>query len=236
MKIKYIINFYSKEKDIILAKRVKEILGKKGKGVLYVDDIDSLILNKDLSVRYLILDLTRSELDERSLSLLKKMVLGGFVDKIVFIIKQDIDYGKEFYYIHLDDTFEDELNKMFDNFFNEEVVDCEVLSKSYRALISKQLCDWGFSPKSNGFSMLIDAINYYIQKRCILRKLSKEVYVTLAQMYCVSITCVELGIRKAIRHAVANKDKFPLGENVTNKGFITYAVSQLYDRLKMIQV
>lgn len=236
MKREYIINFYSKERDIILAKRVKEILGRKGKGVLYIDDIDSLILNKDLSVRYLILDLTRNELDERSLSLLKKMVLRGLIDKIVLIIKSDIDYGKEFYYIHLDDSFENELNKMFDEFFKEEDVDCEALSKSHRALISKQLCDWGFSPKSNGFSMLIDTINYYIQKRCILRKLSKEVYVELAQRYCVSVTCVELSIRKAIRHAVANKEKFPLGENITNKGFITYAVSQLYDNLKMIQV
>ena len=57
----------------------------------------------------------------------------------------------------------------------------------------------------------------------------------LSHKYVVTQACVELSIRKAIQNACKNKDKFPEGCAITNKGFIVYSVSQLFDKLVNVE-
>ena len=52
----YGVEFYSKNRDIVLADRIKEVLSNKDLGVLYIDDLDDFIVDKDRVVRYLIIN------------------------------------------------------------------------------------------------------------------------------------------------------------------------------------
>lgn len=227
----YSVTFYSKERNVCIAKEVKQIVESKGRGVLYIDNIDQFFINRNSIIRHFVLDLTSGDIDERSCSLLKLMLKEGFVSSVIIICPANKFYGKEFYYLDYGRNFILELDTLFDRIFENENAKDKVLIGAWRSEISNQLCQWGFSPKCNGFPMLIDIIIYYIQKRCVVRKLSQEGYVALAHKYCVTSASIELSIRKAIRVASNNKEKFPVDCVTTNKGFIIYAVSQLYDVL-----
>ena len=227
----YSITFYSKDRNLFIAEEVKQIAEFKNRGVLYFDDIDQFFVNRNPMIRHLILDLTSSDIDERSCCLLKLMLKEGFISNVIIICPKDRFYGKEFYHIEYSKNFTCEISHLLDKIFESEDMKDKKLIGAWRSEISNQLCLWGFSPKCNGFSMLIDIIIYYVSKRCVVKKLSKEGYLAIAQKYCVTPACVELSVRKAIRIAMASKERFPIPGATTNKGFIIYAISQLYDSL-----
>lgn len=235
MKRDYSITFYSQDRNIILARDVKDVLENKNRGVLNIDSLDEFFINRNSSIRHIVLDLIVTPLDNRSCSLIKLMLNSKLIDTVIMIVPEGINYGSEFMYVHPGESFKSDLSILFDKVFDKEDIKERFLSSTWRSAISKQLCDWGFSSKCNGFSMLIDTIIYYIQKKCVVRKLSKEVYVILSHKYAVTPACVELSIRKAIQNACKIEDKFPENCAVTNKGFIVYSVSQLYDKLVNVE-
>lgn len=227
----YSVSFYSKNRDILLGREIKEVLERKNCGVLYIDNLDEFFINRNVSIRHIILDLLTTTLDERSCSLIKLMLKSNYIDTVVMIVPKGVSYGSEFMYVVRGESFKSDLDITFNKVFEKQSTKEMLLSNEWRGEISKSLCSWGFSSKCNGFSMLIDAVIYYIQKKCIVKKLSKEAYVLLSHKYSVTPACVELSIRKAIQNASKLEEKFPKGCAVTNKGFIVYAVLILYDYL-----
>ena len=227
----YGVEFYSKNRDIVLADRIKEVLSNKDLGVLYIDDLDDFIVDKDRVVRYLIINY-EEKLDDKVIDLLRKMLVKGLLDNVIVISETRVQLADEFNYILKDEFFIKNLEELFTRIENKEDIKGEILSKSHKALISEQLYNWGFSSKVSGFSMLVDIIDYYIHKRCIIKSLSKEAYVAMAKKYAVSTICVDINVNKVIKQASQNLDKFPFGMFTTSKSFIVYATIQLYDKIK----
>lgn len=227
----YSVSFYSQNRNILIAKEVKEVLENKNYGVLYMDNLDEFFINRSVSIRHIVLDLLSSPLDDRSCSLIKLMLRSNLIDSVIMLVPNGVTYGSEFIYVTPGESFKCNLDMIFDKVFAKQQAKESTLSTVWRKEISNYLCNWGFSTKCNGFSMLIDTIIYYIQKKCIIKKLSQEVYILLSHKYSITIACVELSLRKAICNAVKEKDKFPKCCSKTNKGFIVYSVSQLYDYL-----
>lgn len=227
----YGVEFYSKNRDVILADRVKEVLSHKDLGVLYIDDIDDFIIERDNVIRYLIINL-EEDINEKILDLLKKMLNKGLLDSVIIVSQTKVYFGDEFSYILKDEDFGQNLSNLFDNFLSNEEVKSEVLTKSHKALISEALYNWGLSSKVNGFAMLVDIIDYYIHKRCVIKSLSKEAYVAMARRYSVSTICVDINVNKVIKQASKNLDSFSVGKFTTSKSFIVYATIQLYDKIK----
>ena len=227
----YGVEFYSKNRDIVLADRIKEVLSNKDLGVLYIDDLDDFIVDKDRVVRYLIINYEEN-LDDKVIDLLRKMLFKGLLDNVIVISETRVQLADEFNYILKDEFFIKNLEELFTRIENKEDIKGEILSKSHKALISEQLYNWGFSSKVSGFSMLVDIIDYYIHRRCIIKSLSKEAYVAMAKKYAVSTICVDINVNKVIKQASQNLDKFPFGKFTTSKSFIVYATIQLYDKIK----
>lgn len=223
--------FYSKERNILLAKQVKEILLTKERGVSNLDDIDEIFINNNLSFRYLILDFSKSILDDKILNLLRKMLKNSFIQEIIILADKNISKYSDFIFVTIDENFYSNFSKMFDNIIENEVNKIQEVVGVWRKLISQQLSDWGFASNTTGYLELIDCIIYYTQRKGVIRNLNKEGYVYLGNKYRATPNCVELSVRKAIKMASLKKDKFPSLEKFTNKAFITYAVSQLYDSL-----
>ena len=231
----YSVSFYSRNRNILLAKEIKDILENKNYGVLNVDNLDEFFIHRNASIRHIILDLLTSELDERSCSLIKLMLKSNLIDSVIMLVPYGKTYGSDFMYVYYGESFRSDFEIMFNKVLEKQSTKEMLLSNVWRSEISKCLCGWGFSSKCNGFSMLIDTIIYYVQKKCIVKKLSREAYVLLAHKYSVTPACVELCIRKSIHNANKNVNKFPQGCAVTNKGFIVYSVSQLYDFLTTLK-
>ena len=223
--------FYSKEHNILLASKVKEILSKKERGVNNIDDIDDIFINGKLSFKYLILDFSKSSLDERSITILQKMLKGNLIQEIVIITNNNLFKIPEFIYVNLDEDFTYNFSRTFDKIIEREINTINEVAGIWRKIISQQLCDWGFSSNTMGYLEIIDSIIYYAERKGVIKNFNKEVYIYLSNKYRATTTCVELSIRKAIKKASLKKDKFPKIEKLTNKGFITYAISQLYDNL-----
>jgi len=80
--------------------------------------------------------------------------------------------------------------------------------------------------------MIVDAIIYFIDRNCVVRNFSKELYVYLANKFRSTPAGVEITIRKTIVSAYKAQNKnFPFDHCPTVKEFFNYAVSQLYDEV-----
>lgn len=223
---------FSSEHNVILAQQIKNILNPKGVITVCLDNIDNVLLNRYSSIEFLILDFTKTVLDEKSLSLIQTLRYDGVISKVIAIFSRETAFTNNFYSIIYDENFNIEFKNLFNKFLESQSVKFDVSVCSWRKVISNYLCNCGFSAKNSGFLMIVDTLIYFIDRNCAVRNFSKELYVYLAHKFCSTPAGVEITVRKTIQNAFLNKtENFPFEHCPTIKEFINYTISQLYDEV-----
>jgi hypothetical protein len=224
--------FYSYERNKLLCQQVKTALTSKGIYVICMDNIDNVLLNRYSNIDFLILDFTNSVLDEKSLSLIQTLKNDGVIDKVVAIFSGENAFSNNYYSIVYDENFDVKFKNMFEKLLQLRTVRFDVCNCSWRKIISKYLCDCGFSAKNSGFLMIVDTFIYYIERNCAIRNFSKELYIFLAHKFGSTVAGVEMTMRKTIKNAFKEGNKnFPFDHCPTIKEFFNYTISQLYDEV-----
>lgn len=227
--VKSVAVFYSKNANICLAKKVKDILSNFDTYTLYLKDIDDVILKNFSTIEYLILDNTTDKLDFRSVQLLDKLHSAGYISKIIEISKSN--QNQQFDWVELSDNFETNLNKFFLNDAKFEREDKPVSKPCWVKIIGDYLVEVGISSKHSGYLLLVDAFVYFISNNCIIKNLGGTLYPFLANKYKIKIASVEMRIRNTISIAFKRSTRFPFEHCPTIKEFITHTLTQIYEKL-----
>lgn len=223
--------FYSKNANTDLAYQTKNILNKSNYFTIYVQDIDDILLKKFINVHFLILDYTDYILDEKSSSLITKLVEQGYIKRIL-IIKSSIDNSQYQYpSVEYNFDFNENLNRTITKILLTPIQEFKVCDSLCIKIIGNYLTSIGFSLKHIGYSMLIDAIAYLYANNCIMKNLNNDIYVYLANKYEKKVSAVEMNLRKSITLAHARNRNFPFKHSPSNKEFIIYTITELYDKM-----
>lgn len=223
--------FYSKNANSNLANMVKVSLTHFNYFTIYVQDIDDIILKKFSTVNFLILDYTETALDDKSQQLIDKLMELGYIKRLL-IIKSANDFNQ---YQHPTITynldFNKNLNEIVTKVLSVPTHNLKVCDSLCVKIIGNYLVSIGFSLRHIGYSMLIDTITYLFANNCTIRNLNKDIYVYLANKYDKKVSCVEMNLRKSISLAHSRSKNFPFKHSLTNKEFITYTATELYDKI-----
>lgn len=220
--------FYSKNANIILAKKVKDALSELNTYTIYLQDIDDVILKKFSAIDHLILDNTSQELDQRSIELLNKLYSDGYIADILEISNNR--KNRKFNCVEFSDEFETSLNRYF---LKNAKVDKEgrMLSKPcWVKIIGDYLVDIGVSSKHYGYLLLVDSFVYFMSNNGIIKNLAGTLYPFLANKYKIKIASVEMRIRNTIASASKKTDKFPFSYCPTIKEFMSHTLTQIYEK------
>jgi len=220
---------YSKNKNLEISYKVKEVLDKNKYNLFYLNDIDDVLLSRYSNIDILILDFTIEILDFKSIELLKKLKERNHIGNIIIVVKSSLEklkgLGEEILY---DDDFNINLSKITTD-IKKNNISLGVINSSCVKIISDYLTEVGISSKLSGFYLLIDSLSYYLANNEKVGNLSANLYPYLANKYCISVPCVEMRLRNSIYRAKFNSDKT---KNINNcstiKGFITHSLSQVY--------
>ena len=227
--VKSVAVFYSKNANICLARKVKDILSNFDTYTLYLQDIDDVILKKFSTIDYLILDNTIEKLDFRSIQLLEKLHSTGYISNVIEISKTN--RNQKFDWVEWSDNFESNLNNFFLNHFKFDKGQKPVFKHCWIKIIGDYLVENGISSKHSGFLLLVDGFIYFISNNFVINNLGGTLYPFLANKYKIKIASVEMRIRNSISSAFKKSDKFPFKHCPTIKEFITHTLTQIYEKL-----
>lgn len=228
--------FYSQTKNSVLASKVKETLNKLKIYTMYLNDFDDILLKKFTDIPLLVLDYTQNVLDEKSQELLNKLYEEEYVKRILVIINSNQNNFNKYPIVVYDENF---YSNFLDNI--KEVLSKPLKEKKYCdshwvKIIGTYLNNIGFSLKHNGYFMLIDGIIYVLSNKGVIKNLNDNVYSYLAIKHNKTISSVEMNIRKAINMAYNKNHNFPFDHCPTNKEFIIFAVTELFDKIYIKKV
>ncbi len=229
---KSIAIFYSESANSNLGFIVKGLLNENDYYTIYLKDLDDVLLKKFSQVNFLILDLIDNNLDDKSYHLINKLFQEGFIKRLL-VIKANNNANKFSSNICVDynENIKLNLSNKIKEILSMKVEERKIYDSSWVKIIGEFLIQMGFSLKHEGYSIMIDAIIYILSNDCIVKKLNKDLYVYLANKYNKKISCVEMNIRKSIKMAYERGKNFPFEYCPTNKEFITYATTELYDKI-----
>ncbi len=223
--------FYSKNASSDIAYQVKNILNKFDYFTIYVQDIDDIILKNFANVNLLILDYTNNKLDDKSQTLIFKLVNLGYIKRLLIIKSNEDSNEYEFPCVTYDDNFNEKISDAINKVLLSPTYNLKVCDALCVKIIGNYLASIGFSLRHIGYSMLIDTITYLYANNCTIKNLNNDIYVYLANKYDKKVSSVEMNLRKSISLAHSKGKNFPFNYSPTNKEFITHAVTELYDKI-----
>lgn len=223
--------FYSENLNNVLASKIKGILENFKIYTIYLKDIDDVILKKFTKIDFLILDLTILKLDNKSMELIKKLFEEGYVKRILILknMKDTNEYSLNSIFFNPDE-FED-LYKTIKNIILKPINEIKVCDSKWVKIIGNFLTSIGFPLKQLGYSLMIDAIIYIMSRKGVIGKLKDDVYLYLSNKHNKSIPSIEINIRKAINLSFNKSKNFPFDYCPSNKEFIAFVVTELYDKI-----
>ena len=229
-KIKSSAVFYSKNSNIILAKKVKESLDKIKVYTLYLNEIDDVILKKYSEITFLVLDFTNNILDDRSLELLVKLKNEGFIKFIIVISKMDYNFSNKIDLVLSFDEIETKLVEFVSSSNNSNITnhyDCNWIK-----IVGNFLVEIGLSTRQCGYLIMVDSIIFYIATNSYIKNLNKTLYPYLSNKYLISIPSIEMRLRTVIKSAY-NKNKLNgfFSKNPTIREFINFSLTQVYSKI-----
>ena len=223
--------FYSQNASSVIASFVKSTLNKRNYFTIYVQDIDDILLKKFTNVNFLVLDLVDNQLDYKSYQLLNKLYDTGYIKRIIIIKNKNDNMEYKFSSIILDEKFSTSFSDLVDRVLVVPRQDLKVCNSLCFKIIGNYLISIGFSFKHIGYSMMIDTISYLYVHNCVVKNLKQDIYVYLANKYNKNISSVEMNLRKSIKLAHQRSKNFPFDYTPTNKEFITFIFTELYDKI-----
>jgi len=228
---KQVAIFYSEKLDDFKSDVVKRNLNRYNFFTIYIKDIDDVLLKKFSEIDFLALDLERTEIDDKSLNLIMKLHSSGYIKRVLVI--KNVNDKKDYYFktISFSGNFSLEFSSCVENILASPINETKMFDSSCVKIIGQYLLDLGFPLKQSGYSMLIDSIIYVLSKNCLIKSLHKDLYVYIASKYKREVYSVEIGIRKAVKLAYSRNERFPFEHCPTNKEMITYASTQLYEKI-----
>ena len=228
--------FYSENSNNILANKVKRILDNFKIYTIYLKDIDDIILKKFIKIDFLILDFTITKLDDKSTQLIKKLYESGYIKRIL-VIRNSADKDESiFECIILNSNDTELLNTKINEIVFKPLNEIKVCDSRWVKIVGNFLTGIGFSFKQIGYSLMIDAIIYIMSKNGVIGKLKDDVYAYLSNKHDKSVPSIEINLRKTINMAFNKNKNFPFDYCPSNKEFIAYAITELYDKLFIKEV
>ena len=229
---KSIAIFYSEFANSNLGSIVKSLLNENDFYTIYLKDLDDVLLKTFTQVNFLILDLTSNNLDDKSYHLINKLNQDGFIKRLLVIKSNNSNNNfNNNICVDYDENIKLNLSNKIKYILSMEVEERKIYDSSWVKIIGEFLTYIGFSLKHEGYSIMIDAIIYILSNNCIVKKLNKDLYVYLANKYNKKISCIEMNIRKSIKMAFERSKNFPFEYCPTNKEFIAYTTTELYDKI-----
>lgn len=223
--------FYSKNNNNVLASKVREILNKFNFFTAYLNEVDDILLKKLNYIDMLILDYTESTLDKKSKELIKKLNEELYIKRIIVIEGNNLNQELENPVVIYDENFCLNFLDTVKNILSKPLEEKRISFSFWFKIIGNYLKSIGFSLKQTGYSMMVDAIIYIMSKRAIVGSLNEDIYVFLANKYNKKVSCVEMNLRKSIRIAFERGENFPFEYCPTNKEFLNFAITELYDKI-----
>lgn len=228
---KSIAIFYSQNANLVLASKIKEVLNKLKIYTIYLKDIDDVILRKFSDIQLLILDYVNKELDIKSEELLKKLYEEEYIKRLLVVKNKNSINSYEYPTVNFTDEFCSEFNKEIKTILSKPFEEKKICDSHWVKIIGSFLTDIGFSLRQTGYFMMIDALVYIMSNKGVITKLNDDIYAYLAIKYDKKVSCIEMNIRKSIKMAFERNKNFPFNYCPTNKEFISYAVTELYDKI-----
>lgn len=228
---KSIAIFYSQNANLVLASKIKEVLNKLKIYTIYLKDIDDVILRKFSDIQLLILDYVNKELDIKSEELLKKLYEEEYIKRLLVVKNKNSINSYEYPTVNFTDEFCSEFNKEIKTILSKPFEEKKICDSHWVKIIGSFLTDIGFSLRQTGYFMMIDALVYIMSNKGVITKLNDDIYAYLAIKYDKKVSCIEMNIRKSIKMAFERNKNFPFSYCPTNKEFISYAVTELYDKI-----
>lgn len=228
--------FYSENKNLALASKVKEVLNKFNYFTIYSNEIDEILLKRINSLDFLILDYTENTLDAKSKQLIKKLNEELYIKRIITIENGSENEEYEYPVVFNDENFSSNFLEKIKIILSKPLEEKRISFSFWFKIIGNFLKSIGFSLKQIGYSMMIDAIVYIMSKKAIVKNLNEDLYVFLATKYNKKVSCVEMNLRKSINIAFERGENFPFDYSPTNKEFLNYAITELYDKIFIKEV
>lgn len=220
------VYFYSTTGDSSISKAVCDALAPTGMSVQKMDSFGEMVFSSKVLPCYVIIDATYNIGDLPRL-MLNKLFRAGMIEKVIYIVSPCCNMNCRTKIIW-DSQFAQNLECEFKKIEEERLSKMSMTNHSWKKIIGKKLCSWGMSYRHSGFSLILEALVYYLDSRDDYSNLCRNVYPHLGDMFCLSYAAVELGIRKSIFYASKTKE-FPFDYIPSNKEFFRYACSELSD-------
>ena len=228
--------FYSQTKNSVLASKVKEYLNNFKIYTMYLNDIDDILLKKFTEIPLLILDYTQNILDKKSQELLDKLYEEEYVKRILVVYNSELNSFDKYPSVCYNENFYSNAISSIKEILSKPLKEKKFCDSHWVKIIGTHLNNIGFSLKHNGYFILIDAIIYVLSNKGVIKKLTEDVYSYLAIKHNKTISSIEMNIRKAINMAYNKNNNFPFDHCPTNKEFIIYAVTELFDKIYIKKV
>ncbi len=220
------VYFYSTTGDSSISKAVCDALAPTGMCVQKMDSFGEMVFSSKRLPCYVIIDATYNLGDLPKL-MLNKLFRAGMIEKVFYIVEPSCKTNCRTK-IFWDSQFIENLEGEFKRIEEERLSKMSMKNHSWKKIIGKKLYSWGLSYRHSGFSLILEALVYYLDSREDYANLYKNVYPHLGDMFCLSNAAVEDGIRKSILYA-SRTANFPFDYVPSNKEFFRYACQTFSD-------
>ena len=220
------VYFYSTTGDSSISKAVCDALAPTGMCVQKMDSFGEMVFSSKCQPCYVIIDATYNFGDLPKL-MLNKLFRAGMIERVFYIVEPNCKTNCRTK-IFWDSHFVENLKSEFKQLEEERLSKISMKNHSWKKIIGKKLYSWGMSYRYSGFSLILEALVYYLDTREDYESSGKNIYSHLGGMFCLSYSAVECGIRKSILHA-SRTATFPFDYVPSNKEFFRYACQMFSD-------
>ena len=200
-----------------------------------VNNFADLFFNyKGTVIPLLFVDGTSLNGNREIISMLEKLTPVYVKKLVLFFIDSDenLDKNKNIFTINKEDNLVKRVENILDMLNYESLQITKIVpEENWIKSVSNYLTEKGFYLKHVGSQMIRDAIIYYYKNPASISSFSSTIYNYLATKYFTSVSNVERSINRSIKFAINNKNI--IKDNVTNKEFILYSVSEIFDALRL---
>lgn len=217
------------------AYKLKQICKNKLFILENINNFADLFFNcKGASIPLLFVDGSNLKNNREIISMLEKLTPVYFKKLVLFFVDGDekIYNNKDVLLIKTEEDLSEKVENVLNMIEYEFLQTNELLpEENWIKIVSDYLIEKGFYLKHIGSQMVRDAIIYYYKNPASISSFSSTIYNYLATKYFTSVSNVERSINRSIKFAINNKNI--IKDNVTNKEFILYSVSEIFDALRL---
>ena len=219
------VYFYSTTGDNSICKAVCDALAPAGLCVQKMTSFGDMVFSSKVLPCYLIVDATYNFGDVPKLTL-NKLFRAGMIEKVIYIVAPNckISFCTKIFW---DSQFIENLTCEFKRIEEDRLSKIAIKNHSWKKIIGKKLYSWGISYRHSGFSLILEALLFYLDRRGSPR-LYKNLYPHLSKIFSLSFSAVEGGIRKSIMYA-SRTENFPFDYVPSVKEFLRYACQAFSD-------